>query len=523
MAKYSNEQTLRNNIRNNLYGISNLSNDKCNYICNREFNKGYTWNTKSDKVGFDPNTTEFHSNSDNWTGDTIGNHCLCSKSKNKKTVKIPIDSYSDRINKNSELVSKVSKYYWIAPNRENVKGIVSKIRNRYVPRPVHDSQINDYSTPWQCGKDTDGNYKSSSDYFIKKEPCFSMEYIELFLIMKILKEINSEDGNKKSKILIESEKILVGIEKIMRELYYNKKKTKLNTILKYYKFKDVIILYTLLLRGLLVGDYNIVNRDCVLHCGKCGKCSTEKDLEVIYRTRKSITSDMTSCAISYAGLLGHKDKNKLEECLRDSNKVNEVIDFTPMCREGWYRDIDCAGSYCKPLCINKFFAHGNTDKLNSCTECDEEVCGPEFIHVGANRRSSGIISDIRRNNKSRCKSGIYYNYDDNQTDIKRKLLNDIKYNMRVKKGTVNKNKSIRSDSHAGLTKQLNIKLLMLNDSDIIDKFRNLMERYLLQVEKKILLLKKKPKQILGIAILYDKIIKKTINFEELKEKILIEF
>ena len=84
MVKYSTEQTLRNNIRNNLYGINNLSNDKCNYICNRELNKGYAWNTESDKVGFDPNITEFHTNSDNWTGDKIGNHCLCSKSRNKK-------------------------------------------------------------------------------------------------------------------------------------------------------------------------------------------------------------------------------------------------------------------------------------------------------------------------------------------------------------------------------------------------------------------------------------------------------
>ena len=47
---------------------------------------------------------------------------------------------------------------------------------------------------------------------------------------------------------------------------------------------------------------------------------------------------------------------------------------------------------------------GSVDKtedsraLTPCTECDEKMCGPDFITcAGANRRRSGILSDLQRN------------------------------------------------------------------------------------------------------------------------------
>jgi hypothetical protein len=40
---------------------------------------------------------------------------------------------------------------------------------------------------------------------------------------------------------------------------------------------------------------------------------------------------------------------------------------------------------------------GASKKLNRCTNCDEKRCGPAFVKcAGANRRRSGIVSDIDR-------------------------------------------------------------------------------------------------------------------------------
>jgi len=46
----------------------------------------------------------------------------------------------------------------------------------------------------------------------------------------------------------------------------------------------------------------------------------------------------------------------------------------------------------------------------ACLKCDEMNCGPEFIKcAGANRRSSGIISDIERSESEHCSTGLYSN------------------------------------------------------------------------------------------------------------------
>jgi hypothetical protein len=39
-------------------------------------------------------------------------------------------------------------------------------------------------------------------------------------------------------------------------------------------------------------------------------------------------------------------------------------------------------------------------KLNDCIQCDETLSGPVFKYeAGRNRRNSGIVSEIRRDNK----------------------------------------------------------------------------------------------------------------------------
>jgi len=42
-------------------------------------------------------------------------------------------------------------------------------------------------------------------------------------------------------------------------------------------------------------------------------------------------------------------------------------------------------------------------ELNACLECDEKMCGPDFLQcAGANRRRLGIVSDIKRHNEEQC-------------------------------------------------------------------------------------------------------------------------
>jgi len=43
-------------------------------------------------------------------------------------------------------------------------------------------------------------------------------------------------------------------------------------------------------------------------------------------------------------------------------------------------------------------------ELSDCLRCDEKLCGPAFITcAGANRRRSGVVSDIERNGTHVCK------------------------------------------------------------------------------------------------------------------------
>lgn len=55
-------------------------------------------------------------------------------------------------------------------------------------------------------------------------------------------------------------------------------------------------------------------------------------------------------------------------------------------------------------------SHTFGSSVKKCLKCDEDHCGPAFIKcAGANRRSSGIVSDIKRPPYQECTSGMYYN------------------------------------------------------------------------------------------------------------------
>ena len=66
----------------------------------------------------------------------------------------------------------------------------------------------------------------------------------------------------------------------------------------------------------------------------------------------------------------------------------------------------CTMEKCTPTCVKCKLGLGcpQEDGLNACLRCDEDLCGPAFKKcAGANRRRSGIVSDIVRNDTSICK------------------------------------------------------------------------------------------------------------------------
>jgi hypothetical protein len=136
----------------------------------------------------------------------------------------------------------------------------------------------------------------------------------------------------------------------------------------------------------------------VAHCGECGACSTPQDISIYDETRNTLFKTTTECA--KRGLLGgHRAAAK---CMLEN------VGLTDGCNDCWVENIMCDLRKCIFTCMwYRLLNHqvdggaGTGTSLNSCTECDEKRCGPAFVTcAGANRRRSGIISDIKRDEHS---------------------------------------------------------------------------------------------------------------------------
>ncbi len=129
--------------------------------------------------------------------------------------------------------------------------------------------------------------------------------------------------------------------------------------------------------------------ETVLHAGACGACSNPTDVAVMRRTRQTLTNDARACGLRYF-LIG---RDAAARCL-------EPVGFTKACAECWLDDMACAITHCTTICLwSRLIGEPNNvgGKLNDCLQCDETHCGPEFGRcAGANRRRSGIVSDIER-------------------------------------------------------------------------------------------------------------------------------
>merc|ERR1719273_1105249 len=100
-----------------------------------------------------------------------------------------------------------------------------------------------------------------------------------------------------------------------------------------------------------------------------------------------------------------------------------VIPFLIPLRSGragsWgFENVMCDLRNCIFTCLKHGFLNGGRSagtveggQTNPCLECDEKMCGREFIKcAGANRRRSGIVSDIERDDdKELCKIADFIN------------------------------------------------------------------------------------------------------------------
>ena len=141
-------------------------------------------------------------------------------------------------------------------------------------------------------------------------------------------------------------------------------------------------------------------KSLVSHCGVCGFCSNFNDIDIYNYTKNTLTKTSTSCATK--AFWGGSDAVK--QCFKDN------AGFTDDCNTCWTENVMCDMRSCVFTCLKMILTgqrnnDGKDGELNDCLLCDEKLCGPAFIDcAGANRRRSGIVSDIGRNeDKEICK------------------------------------------------------------------------------------------------------------------------
>jgi len=135
------------------------------------------------------------------------------------------------------------------------------------------------------------------------------------------------------------------------------------------------------------------NETYPLHGGSCGACSNEQDIDVYRRTSQSMSVLAYQCMVKY---LAGTEKSAFA-CFQTAGLSND-------CNQCWIDNMKCSASACLWKCVWHNMIRGiawsdSNSTLNPCIQCDEEMCGPNFVTcAGANRRRAGIVSDISRPN-----------------------------------------------------------------------------------------------------------------------------
>ena len=130
----------------------------------------------------------------------------------------------------------------------------------------------------------------------------------------------------------------------------------------------------------------------VAHCGQCGQCSTPHDVKIYDDTKNTLTDTTTKCG--KLALIG--GRRRATKCMQ------ERVGLSDACTECWVDNIICSVKSCAFTCLWRQLTSWGESKsvggaLNECTKCDELRCGRAFLTcAGANRRRTGIVSDIER-------------------------------------------------------------------------------------------------------------------------------
>lgn len=141
----------------------------------------------------------------------------------------------------------------------------------------------------------------------------------------------------------------------------------------------------------------------VAHCGDCGQCSNPHDIKIYDDTKNTLFKHSLQCGKQ--GVFGGYG-GAAKQCM------NERVGMTDGCTDCWVENMLCDARNCIFSCtFHLLFGGGSihkgskTERLNRCTKCDELRCGPQFVTcAGANRRRTGIVSDISRDGKEVCPS-----------------------------------------------------------------------------------------------------------------------
>jgi hypothetical protein len=127
------------------------------------------------------------------------------------------------------------------------------------------------------------------------------------------------------------------------------------------------------------------------HCGECGFCSNPTDISIYDNTKNTLFGTTVKCA-----------KRSMIWGRKTASKCMSHVGFSDGCRDCWVENIICDLRKCIFTCVwqglfNQVDSGKTSQALNRCTQCDELRCGPSFVTcAGANRRRSGILSDIER-------------------------------------------------------------------------------------------------------------------------------
>ena len=141
-------------------------------------------------------------------------------------------------------------------------------------------------------------------------------------------------------------------------------------------------------------DIHLAKQKTILHCGKCGACSNINDIKEYYRTRETMTKISRSCAFKLINPIN--GRKKAQKCMIKKTNLSEK------CLDCWLDNMECTKKNCLFKCLLATITTSSS-LYNECLKCDENKCGKEFLKcAGANRRNSGIITDISREKEEIC-------------------------------------------------------------------------------------------------------------------------